>query len=430
IEIDEGSILLDDTAVGQKHRVEELSLKMPFFSTLPVHGKIDIEPSLSALVNGARFTATGQALPFAEDRSSTLTLDIGTSDLLRYVDYLPTTVPWRVVSAQAAARVVLGFRQPLGGAPSLQLSGALTVAELELAEADGRPLLSLPGASIELLEYDVQAARLRIGEVLVSGPGLDWRHAAGPAEPPPVAGTQAAPAGGNLDWSIARVAVVDGRARFDGRFTDGGRLLLDATDLQAEFDEISSDGSLPSRFKASATLGANETIEVEGRFSHEPLLVSGRFDVHGAQLQRWLTPVEARLPLRVSRGSLDIAGGFEYGQRDAAVAPADDAGAWPLHLLAWKTRVVGLRLEPLPGGRIPHSQSLDVLVANGLAIDVAGRRIGFTRARAEGVALAVVREPDGRIDLGAFFEPVAGADGAAPATSAASALLPGGWRIN
>src|SRR5690606_1167049 len=113
------------------HRVEELSLKMPFFSTLPVHGKIDIEPSLSALVNGARFTATGQALPFAEDRSSTLTLDIGTSDLLRYVDYLPTTVPWRVVSAQAAARVVLGFRQPLGGAPSLQLSGALTVAELE-----------------------------------------------------------------------------------------------------------------------------------------------------------------------------------------------------------------------------------------------------------------------------------------------------------
>src|SRR5690606_40861111 len=66
------------------HDALPISLKMPFFSTLPVHGKIDIEPSLSALVNGARFTATGQALPFAEDRSSTLTLDIGTSDLLRY----------------------------------------------------------------------------------------------------------------------------------------------------------------------------------------------------------------------------------------------------------------------------------------------------------------------------------------------------------
>src|SRR5690606_11714648 len=83
IEIEDGSILLDDIAVGQKHRVEALSLRMPFFSTLPVHGTIDIEPSLSALVNGASFTATGQALPFSEDRSSTLTLDIGTSDLLR-----------------------------------------------------------------------------------------------------------------------------------------------------------------------------------------------------------------------------------------------------------------------------------------------------------------------------------------------------------
>src|SRR5690606_21791828 len=150
------------------HDALPLSLKMPFFSTLPVHGTIDIEPSLSALVNGARFTATGQALPFAEDRSSTLTFDIGTSDLLRYADYLPAAIPWRIVSAQAAARIVLGFRQPLGGEPSLQLSGALTVAGLELAEADGRPLLSLPGASIELLEYDLQAARLRIGEVLVS----------------------------------------------------------------------------------------------------------------------------------------------------------------------------------------------------------------------------------------------------------------------
>src|SRR5690606_39443566 len=133
-----GSILLDDQAVGQKHRVEELSLKIPFLSSLPVHGTIDVEPSLSALVNGARFTATGQALPFAQDRSSTLTLDIGTSDVLRYVDYLPITLPWRIVSAQAAARIVLGFAQTPGGEPSLHLSGALTVAEPELGEPDGR----------------------------------------------------------------------------------------------------------------------------------------------------------------------------------------------------------------------------------------------------------------------------------------------------
>src|SRR5690606_31558497 len=32
IELDDGSILLDDAAVGQKHRVEALSLKIPFLS--------------------------------------------------------------------------------------------------------------------------------------------------------------------------------------------------------------------------------------------------------------------------------------------------------------------------------------------------------------------------------------------------------------
>lgn len=411
IEVEDGSILLDDTAVGQKHRVEALSLKIPFLSSLPVHGTIDIEPSLSAIVNGARFTATGQALPFAEDRSSTLTIDIGTSDVLRYVDYLPMTWPWRIVSAQAAARVVLGFRQPVGAEPSLQLSGALTVAGLELVDADGRPLLSLPGASIELLEYDLQAARLRVGEVMISAPRFDWRPVASRAEDAPVAGTSAADVSG-LDWSIAHIGVVDGRVRIDGRFADGARLQVDARDVQAEVDEISSDGTLPSRFKASAAFGADESLAVEGRFSHEPLLVSGRFDAHGARLARWLGPVEGRLPLRVASGTLDLSGGFEYGWRDGGKAPADAPDTWPLRVLAWKSRLEGLRLQPQPEGRIPHPQALDSLVADGLALDFVERRIGFTRAHAEGLALAAVRGEDGEVDLAAFLEP-----------------LPGGWRI-
>jgi hypothetical protein len=440
IEIEDGSILLDDAAVGQKHRVEALSLKIPFLSSLPVHGTIDVEPSLSALVNGARFTATGQTQPFAEDRSSTLTLDIGTSDVLRYVDYLPVALPWRIVSAQAAARIVLGFAQPPGGTPSLQLSGALAVAGLELAEPDGRPLLSLPGASVELLDYDMQAGRLRIGEVIVSSPRLDWRQAAS-AEPPSVAGAQVAQGGRDLDWSIARVGIVDGRARVDRRLADGGRLTIDATSVQAEVDEISSDGALPSRFKASAVFGTDETLEIEGRFSHEPLLVSGRFDIRGAGLSRWLAPIEARMPLRVRSGVLDMSGGFEYGEPDAAVAPATASDAWPLHLLAWKSRISGLRLEPLPGGRVPHPQSLESLVADGLSVDFPERRIGFTRARADGLALAVPRQVDGTIDLRVFLEPASRVDAvgsAVPGTAAvtggategAAGGLPGGWRID
>src|SRR5690606_11227445 len=164
---------------------------------------------------------------------------------------LPVDLPWRIVSAQAAARVVLGFRQPLGEAPSLQLSGALTVAGLELADGDGRPLLSLPGASVELLEYDLQARRLRIGEILASAPRLDWRPAAGGAGGPPVAGARAETASG-LEWSIARIGIMDGQARIDGRFADGARMRLDASKVQAELDEISSDGTMPSRFRASA----------------------------------------------------------------------------------------------------------------------------------------------------------------------------------
>lgn len=400
IELEEGSIVLDDTAVGQKHRVEALTLRIPFLSSLPVHGTIDIEPSLSAIVNGAPFTAAGQALPFAEDRSSTLTVDIGTSDLLRYVDYLPTTASWRITAGQASARLVMEFRQPVGGDPSLQFSGALAVAGLQLVDDANRPMLSLPGASVELLEYDMQAGRLRIGEVVASAPRLDWRQASDDA---PVAGDRESTARA-LEWSVARIGVVDGRMRVDARLADGTRLRLDASDVQAQVDEVSSDGTMPSRFAVSAAFGAGETLEVEGRFSHEPLLVSGRFDARGARLARWLAPFEERLPLRVASGTLDLSGGFEYGWRDGGQAPLESPEAWPLRLLAWKSRFAGLRLEPQPGGRIPHAQALDSLAADGLALDFVEKRIGFSRAHAEGLALALARGADGVVDLGAFLE--------------------------
>ncbi len=403
IEVDDGSIVLDDAAVGQKHRVEKLSLKIPFLSSLPVHGTIDIEPSLSATVNGAPFTATGQALPFAEDRSSTLTVDIGTSDLLRYVDYLPMSKPWRIAAGQASARLVMDFRQPVGGDPSLQFSGALAVAGLELVDEDGRPFLSLPGASVELLEYDMQAARLRIGEVVASAPRLDWRRSADAADDAPVAGARQG-AGRPLDWSIARIGVVDGRVRLDTRLPDGARTRIDASDVQAQVDDISSDGTMPSRFRASAVFGAGEALEVEGRFSHEPLLVSGRFDARGARLDRWVAPFEERLPLRVAGGTLDLSGGFEYGWRDGGPGPDEPADAWPFRLLAWKSRLAALRLEPTPEGRIAYPQALDSLTADGLAIDFVEKRIGFTRAHAEGLALAVARDPEGAVDLDGFLD--------------------------
>jgi outer membrane protein OmpA-like peptidoglycan-associated protein len=411
IEIDDGSIILDDAAVGQKHRVESLALKIPFLSSLPVHGTIDVEPSLSAIVNGAPFSATGQVLPFADDRSSTLTIDIGTSDLLRYVDYLPMSKAWRIGAGQAAARLVLDFRRPVGGEPALKFSGALAVAGLEVVDADGRPLLSLPGASVELLEYDMQAARLRIGEVMASGPRIDWRQAS-PDDAPAAGAAGAADRAPGLDWSIAHVGVVDGRLRVDARLPDGARIRLDASDLRAEVDEVSSDGALPSRFRASASFGPGEALEAEGRFSHAPLLVSGRFEARGVRLERWMAPFEARMPLRITQGSAHLSGGFEYGWRDGGPDRPEDADAWPLQVLAWKSRFAGLRFEPSPGARFRHVQSLDALAADGLSVDFVDRRIGFTRAHAEGLALAAVRGADGTVDLAAFLEP-----------------LPGGWWI-
>lgn len=417
IEIDDGAILLDDEAVGQKHRVEELSLKIPFVSSLPVHGSIDVEPSLSALVNGARFVAEGQAQPFGEERRSTLTVDLGTSDVRRYVDYLPVAMPWRVVSAQAAARVSLDFLQPEGGTPRLHVSGALTLAGVELAQADGQPLLSLPAGSVELLEYDPQAARLRIGSVLLSAPRLAWRRATTPVAAP---GTGPA---SPLAWSVERVEVIDGSAQVDAALRDGDRLAFAATEVAASVTDLSSDEVAAPGFSVSARFGRDETAEIDGRFSLHPLLLSGRFDVRGMRLRPWLPVLPETLRPPVRAGALDMAGGFEWGERDAAVAPAAGEAEVPLQLLAWKSRLAGLKFDSALGGVATRPQGIGVLAADGLSIDFSARRIGFTSAQASDLSLAIVRETGTPLGLDALDPWLADAE------AGGARLAPDGWQL-
>lgn len=400
IELDDGSILFDDARVGQKHRVEALALKIPLVSNLAVRGTIDVEPALSALVNGARFEATGQVLPFSSEPSSTLTLDIGTSEIARYVDYLPFRLPWTVASAHAAARIILAFTQPREQAPTVQVSGGLTLAELELRSNDGTARFALPGASVDLLEYAPQAARLRIGEVLLVAPRLDWREGAAPGLPAAWRERLGELRATGLDWSIAHLELSDGRFDLARGASSGQPLALGAKQVTLRADAISSHGTATSHFHLSARSDANEAIELDGRFSHDPVLVSGRFDLRGAQLPRWTGLLVERLPLSVRRGVLDMAGGFEYGRREAG--PASETApdnALPLHLLAWRTRLADLRLEPLVDGAIRRVQTLEALSAEGLALDFAQRQLGFARLRASGLKLNGVRTADGTLDL-------------------------------
>jgi hypothetical protein len=69
IEIDDGSVEFDDGTTGRKHRVEKLTIGIPFLSSLPYQTDIRVTPRLEGAFNGSHFVLGGTTVPFAERRA-------------------------------------------------------------------------------------------------------------------------------------------------------------------------------------------------------------------------------------------------------------------------------------------------------------------------------------------------------------------------
>ncbi|MDQ5898615.1 MAG: hypothetical protein QG612_2701, partial [Pseudomonadota bacterium] len=60
-----GSVRFDDRPTGQVHQLGELTLTLPFLSTLPSQVEIEVAPRLAFVLDGARFDSQAQGRPFA-----------------------------------------------------------------------------------------------------------------------------------------------------------------------------------------------------------------------------------------------------------------------------------------------------------------------------------------------------------------------------
>ncbi len=108
---------------------------MPFISSLPVDQEIKIEPKFSASVNGAPFDLSATATPFKPTHESSLNLDMHGLDLTRYVEYVPGGLPVKLNSAKLETALAITFAQPKDRAPTVVLSGKVTLLDPRRAGA-------------------------------------------------------------------------------------------------------------------------------------------------------------------------------------------------------------------------------------------------------------------------------------------------------
>ena len=199
IRVVDGAVELDDRVVHATHRVDAITVAVPFVSNLPTHIKDRVQPSFAASVDGSPMRLVGETHPFEDSLRTHFDVDLKDVDLTRYVAYLPGSVPLKVDSGKLDAHVSLRFSQGAQAQPAIDLAGELRLAALALSSNQGAlarfdriaadiasvdplhgclklTLLSVEGASAMERAWSIPA--LQAKEIEVDLPAHDVRVAA------------------------------------------------------------------------------------------------------------------------------------------------------------------------------------------------------------------------------------------------------------
>lgn len=238
IQIDGGRIEFDDRPAKVVHAVTDITLGIPFISSLPSQVDIFVEPLLRAKVNGSLMEFKGKARPFAIPADAVVELKLNDLDLTRYFEYLPVRPQVRVSDAKLDLGLTAHFRQ--GG--TLLLQGAAALKSFQVADSNGKPVLRLRELAMHLREADVFGGRIDVSRILLDGLQADAsRDADGQLSiskllPSPAAANAApaqpaaSPAGFSL--TLDELAVRDAALRYtDEHSTQPMRTSVDKLDI-------------------------------------------------------------------------------------------------------------------------------------------------------------------------------------------------------
>ncbi len=268
IQISGGAIDFDDRLLGEKHSVSDVTLGLPFLSTMPTAAEIFVVPAFSASIDGSPLIIQGRSKPFAESQESELSLALRAIRLGDYLDYLPLKLPVSEVAATLEGELTLRFQRHAGGRTALGLSGQLALAEVTVKDSAGAPLLALKRLEVSAETIDPLARKYVIEHVTVDSPEIYARinrrgeinwfeffrqqlatagEAASASQPAPV------------EWSLGKATVNGGTLRWLDE-SHGTPFGASIEQLEFEVGALDSTGNSPARFAAAWQMEAGDWI--------------------------------------------------------------------------------------------------------------------------------------------------------------------------
>lgn len=288
VNVSDTSLRFVDKTRGIDQRIEDLTLALPFVSTLPAERESIVTPKLSLKLNGTPIVATGSTRPFGQSLEAQLRLNVSKLDVVPLLQLVPAlrTAPAHLDKGLLTSDLSLVFRNPTGGNPAqLLVSGKVALddvlVEQRVAGKDAL-LLSAKSLTVDAKEIDPIGQKVDINTVAIESPKANLTMGEGvlattassaDAAAPQAASQSAEAASAPWAWSLGALTVRNGTLTWhDGKVRPAVNMTV--SKLNADLTKLSSTaGAAPAGFALSARV-LDGTTNLKGTVSLSPLKVA------------------------------------------------------------------------------------------------------------------------------------------------------------
>jgi uncharacterized protein involved in outer membrane biogenesis len=316
ITVSDGRIEFDDRPQKTQHAVTDLQIGLPFASSLPRQVDIVVQPHLSLKLNGTPFEITGETKPFKDTHETTVRIDIDDLQLAKYLEYSPIPLRIRVPSGRLDTKLVLSLSALHGELQTLSLSGSASLQDLKVQQADGAPLAAIGRLSVDLDSLDLLKQHAAVKTVRIEAPEVDVARlkdgrlnllAAVPAAPAAQPAAQAESTAPPFTFSIAEIALADGKVRFVDQTPDKP-IRFGLSNVSLNVNSLANAAESKAAVKLGCDTDAKGKLAYDGSLQLVPLRTEGQLDVAGLRLSAFAPYVEQVLNVVVTGGALSSKG--------------------------------------------------------------------------------------------------------------------------
>lgn len=289
VNVSDTSLRFVDKTRGIDQKIEDLTLALPFVSTLPAERESIVTPKLSLKLNGTPIVATGSTRPFGQSLEAQLHLNVSKLDVVPLLQLVPAlrTAPAHLQKGLLTSDLSLVFRNPTGGNPAqLLVSGKVGLDDVLVEQrvaGKNALLLSAKSLTVDAKEIDPIGQRIDINTVAIESPkanltmgdGVLAATAASSNEvaPKEAASQSAGASSAPWAWSLGTLSVRNGTITWhDGKVRPAVNMTV--SNLKADLTKLTSaEGAAPAGFALSARV-LDGTTNLKGTVSLSPLKVA------------------------------------------------------------------------------------------------------------------------------------------------------------